>query len=210
MKKENLDKQMRDLGKLVSDVELEVAHFYIKVLAGHDINSPELYKVATDLLEKANKVVDYFEDNDENLNIETSKLGEKLDNIFKEDDPITNYVNAKIKHAEEESLDSLLDLLEAAAKAEAAQNKEEEKNMTALAEHIEKVEDAYYTEMNSIMDKIEKEYTGKKEFTEEDVEVLRVYLRNLPYNSGADIDELSDRAVVLGFKQLMYTQGKTK
>lgn len=52
-----------------------------------------------------------------------------------------------------------------------------------------------------IMNVIEQELENKTQFTPEDIELIRFYLRNLPNNSAYDIEELSDRAAVLAWLQ---------
>lgn len=71
----------------------------------------------------------------------------------------------------------------------------------SLHEYVTHVSNMTTYEINTALDAIEQAYLDEKEFSEEDIEVLRFYLSNLPANSKHEIDELSDKAVVLAFKR---------
>lgn len=70
-----------------------------------------------------------------------------------------------------------------------------------LLEYVTNVSNMVTYQINSTLDFIEESYANVKEFTEDDIEVLRFYLSSLPANSKHEIDELSDKGVVLAFKR---------
>jgi len=70
-----------------------------------------------------------------------------------------------------------------------------------LLEYVTNVSNMVSFQVNSTLDFIEESYANVKEFTEDDIEVLRFYLSSLPANSKHEIDELSDKGIVLAFKR---------
>lgn len=205
MEKEIMDEQF-EFGRVVVRVSESVSKLFETATKSNSINSPELYEVALDILKKANNLVDYIENHDENLDAENSKLGEVVEELFKED-PVTDYVNAKLKYKEDESKDNLNKMYAAGAKLEKHQQSKENNKMTGLVEWIRRTEDAYHAEMYDIMNKIEELYANKSEYTAEEVEILRVYLRNLSDNSPETIEAVSDKAVTLAFRAIMRKKG---
>jgi len=76
-----------------------------------------------------------------------------------------------------------------------------------LHNKVEDFDETVTHENINLMEEIEKELRNKNSYTDSEIELMRFYLKKLPFNSEYDIEELSDRAVVLGFKKHLYTKG---
>lgn len=73
-----------------------------------------------------------------------------------------------------------------------------------LYNYVESLDEEYYEEVQDVMADIEEEIGDKKSFTGHDLNLIRFYLKHLPDNSDNEIDSLSDKAVGLAWKRLMY------
>lgn len=60
----------------------------------------------------------------------------------------------------------------------------------------------------STMSEIEEHLTGKTEYTEQDIELVRYYMKNLPSNSDFDIDKLEDQELVMAWHRIAYVHSK--
>lgn len=83
----------------------------------------------------------------------------------------------------------------------------EREDRTSLIDFVREFEEETKFTTFEIMDAIESHLNNKKTFDKDDIELIRFYLKNLPYNSDYDIDELSDKAIVLAWKQHVYRKG---
>lgn len=70
--------------------------------------------------------------------------------------------------------------------------------------YVEEFEKDVKESAMDIMDLIKKHLESKTTFNKADIKLIRFFLRNLPQNSDYDIEELSDHAVELAWKQYKY------
>jgi hypothetical protein len=189
---------------------------------GHSYNSPKVYTAAMDVLDQAEAVVAKLEALDDNLDIENHSHPD-MDSLFK-DNPVTDFVDARINFAMgDESEENLNRMKAAAEKISEAYEDDAVMECTCdeyedcsecplplfeLYEIVSSLDEEYSEEVAGAMDLIEIHLHDKESFDEKDTEMIRFYLRNLPTNSHMDIEELSDRAVQLAFKTRMMNLGK--
>lgn len=62
-------------------------------------------------------------------------------------------------------------------------------------------------EINKLLDVIQYVLDLKTDFTQDDLELIRFYLKHLTFRGDTDIDSLSDRALALAWKQHKYIRG---
>lgn len=69
-----------------------------------------------------------------------------------------------------------------------------------LVKYIEDLDEQYYNKVHNVaLKNIEETLSKQKEFTTEDVELMRYYLKHQPYNE-EDVDSLKDSTVILAWK----------
>jgi hypothetical protein len=93
-------------------------------------------------------------------------------------------------------------------KYEPAEVAEYEEDFKDTYNYVRVLEGDATEQINTAMDTIEEYLEGVTSFEPEEIELIRFYLRNLPFNSAADVEALDDSAVILVWKQRLYTQGK--
>jgi len=80
------------------------------------------------------------------------------------------------------------------------EDEEEEDYEDDLYDYVVSVDEDYYKVVNEVMKEIEDSLAHVTEFTGKDIELIRYYLKHVPFNN-EDIDSLSDKAVILAFKR---------
>jgi len=189
---------------------------------GYSYDSPEVYDEAKHTLHQAEKLLATLEDLDDNMDVENNKLPD-VDYLF-EDNPVTDFVDARINFAMgDESEENLNRMKEAAEKISEAYGEDEAMECTCdeyegctecplplfeLHDFVSSLDEQLSEEVAGAMDLIEIHLHDKESFDEKDTEMIRFYLRNLTTNSHMDIEELSDRAAQLAFKTRMMNIGK--
>jgi hypothetical protein len=156
------------------------------------------------------------EEEDENMNPETTKLP-NIDDLFEA--PVNDFVTASIQFAINGGKTEQQALFEAAMNLKAYQEGYEpeefepcedcdcclaEDEGESLLEVIYAAEANHYDNVNVFMTLIEQGLDNAETFDEEDLELIRYYLKNLPDNSDYDIDMLSPRALELAYKKHKY------
>ena len=195
------------------------------VVENHDYNSLELYTAISDITYQAQSIQNKLDDLDENMDIELTNIP-NIDNLF-EGNPVTDYVNARVEYAlGNDSQENVKRMLEAANEINDMTVYEDEDEVDldcetdctretctcfpdqTLYEYVTSVDEAMTEEINNMMDIIDIEFTNQDVFEGEDVELLRFYLSHLPMNSKTEVDVMSDRQVVLAYKQRQLAQNK--
>ncbi|MCB5367051.1 hypothetical protein [Collinsella aerofaciens] len=100
-----------------------------------------------------------------------------------------------------EEIDDLDDMEYLYAK-EADRQLEETSN--TLLGHVRNFDSDDEKEINKLLDVIQYVLDLKTDFTQDDLELIRFYLKHLAFRGDIDIDSLSDRALVLAWKQHKY------
>lgn len=76
-----------------------------------------------------------------------------------------------------------------------------------LLNHVRNFDSDDVKGLNKVLDVIEYVLDLKTEFTPYDLELIRFYLKHLPFRGDDDIDSLSDRALTLAWKRHKYIRG---
>jgi nucleoside 2-deoxyribosyltransferase len=203
----------------LNELAATVAEAQKLIAEGHNYNSPELYDTAIHILNQADIFLGKLDEFDENMDPETTNIPE-LDYLF-EDNPVTDFVDARINFAMGDESEENLNRMKAAAEKISEGYEEAEclcseyegcsdcpLEEISLYNYVVSLDGEISYEVNAVMDMIEDHLEDVEEFDEEDMELIRFYLRNLPTNSHTDIEGLSDRAVQLAFKTRMMNLGK--
>lgn len=206
---DNKNKVAVNLAASLSDVEKSLLALNT-YLSPHKVDVNHAYERAVDLLHNVNILVDKLEEQDENLDLEKTKIP-SIDQYF-EGNPVTEYVNASFDFIKEQTLENQDRLVEAANKVKETQLKEdfndEDVEIITLLEYIKLVDTEYAEELRNNLDMIEEYINGLESYSADDLELIRYYLKHLPNNSDHDIEMLSDRAVELAWKRKKMIEGK--
>lgn len=192
------------LEEMLSEIEKDISRIRSLQASGVEFGDVKLYKAVDDAFEKINNLVEFVEDNDENLNVHKSPLGGKVDKLFK-NDPISDLIKSSYNFDSGCTGDKITCKNPDGCSCYASK---EENKMEALLEKVKNLSTSYYAEMYIIMDDVEDKLAKKTEYTDTDIALIREYFRHLPYYSSADVDGWSDNEVLKAFKQRMYVQGK--
>jgi nucleoside 2-deoxyribosyltransferase len=204
----------------LNELAATIAEAQKLIAEGHNYNSPELYDAAVHILNQADIFVGQLDEFDDNMDPETTNIPE-LDYLF-EDNPVTDYVDARINFAMGDDSEENLERMKNAADKISESYDEDEECVCSADEHCEDcplelvslhsyvtaLDEDISQEVNAVLDMIEDHLQDAESFDKEDTDLIRFYLRHLPSSSFNDIEELSDRAVQLAFKTRMMNLGK--
>lgn len=73
-----------------------------------------------------------------------------------------------------------------------------------LIDYIDTLESDYASLVSENLELVENELSGKTEFSQADLYLIRYYLKHLPDNSSYEVDSLSDRGLELAWKKHKY------
>ncbi|QIW88646.1 hypothetical protein P59_048 [Bacillus phage P59] len=209
-----VNNSINGLAQLVAEAQNLIAK-------GHNYDSSDLYDAAVKIMNEADIFVGQLEEMDDNMDPENTSIP-AVDYLF-EDNPVTDFVDARINFAMgDESEENLERMKNAAEQISEAYGEEEcvcsadehcedcPLELVSLHSYVTALDEDITAEINVVLDMIEDHLHDVDSFDKEDTDLIRFYLRHLTTSSFNDIEELSDRAVQLAFKTRMMNLGKLK